>query len=121
MNDENNISSMSLEQNLLPYLLSISASHNNIDKLSNYINEYPNLQVFYCFYCNNHCLSHIAAIKKDRWNFSTLDSAFIYKHNHIIHFIKQQKIYLFLTLSASNYDRRTSMDLATAYGHIDVI
>ncbi|CAF1246941.1 unnamed protein product [Rotaria sp. Silwood1] len=158
INNKNNISSISLEQNLLPYLLSISANDNNIDKLANFINEYPNIKVFDCFDYDNRYLSHIAAIKgqfeiikylseycskshfqqiinrEDRWNLSTLDYAFIYKHNHIINFIKEhllsmennsieyeinsqnktmisilnkwKKIYLFLTLSASGNTQR---------------
>ncbi|CAF2768557.1 unnamed protein product [Rotaria sp. Silwood2] len=158
INNEDNISSLNLEQNLLPYLLSISTDDNTIDKLSNFIHQYPNLKIFDYFDYDNRCLSHIAAIKgqfeiiqylstscsksyfqqiinrEDRWNLSTLDYAFIYKHNHIVNFIKEhllsiennsieyeinlqyktidsilnkwKRIFLFLTLSASGNAQR---------------
>jgi urea transporter len=108
-NKEEKIYSMNLEDNLLVYLLSI----NNIDKLSNFVNEHPNKMIFDCIDYDKRCLAHLAAIKgkyeiieylfqhysqsyfdkiinqQDRWDLSSLDYAIIYQHNHIINYIKE--------------------------------
>ncbi|CAF3704029.1 unnamed protein product [Adineta steineri] len=180
INNEKNISTITLEENLLPYLLSISTK----DKLSNFIHEHPDINIFDCIDYDKRSLTHLAAIngqyevfeyyqqnfnQEDRWNLSPLDYAIINKHSRIINSIKEKedlspidnnkieykdnsiiyllkkwkKIFLFLTLSASgdverieslfnrkyfiqqelyaDYDGRTPMHLATAYGHMNVI
>ncbi|CAF3150924.1 unnamed protein product [Rotaria sp. Silwood2] len=111
--DDNRTLSINLQESLLPALFSINKVHDNIKIISDFLEKYPDLNIFEWVDYDFRCIAHIAAAKgqlehirflfehfgssyfgsimsrADRWNLSPIDEAYRHGHVGICNFIKE--------------------------------